>query len=170
MSDETLQLAERDELLEYTFGDLLRYHGPGSPGGGANAFKVLQRALPLLSPDAPCQRREIRIETSFGGPGARDAFEMATRAITDGRFSIDGSMARAELGRARERFVFRLRYRGSEVTLVLREGFVTDEFIDLARTEERSADQEADLDRMKLNLAGLVMACPAEDVYDAEWG
>ncbi len=34
--------------LVYTFGDLMRYHGPSAPGGVAHAFKVLERALPLL--------------------------------------------------------------------------------------------------------------------------
>ena len=145
----------------------MRYHGPGSPGGVAHAFKVLERAMPLLSPDAPPERREISIETSFGGPGARDAFEMVTRAVTGERFTLDESMARPGLGRARERFVFRVAYRGNAVTLVLRDGFVTEEFIDLARTEDRSLEQESQLDRLKLEMADRVMARPAAEVYDA---
>ena len=39
--------------IAFSFDDLMRYHGPGSPGGVAHAFKVLERALPLLSPDGP---------------------------------------------------------------------------------------------------------------------
>ena len=52
---------------------MLRYHGGHSPGGAAIAYKVLERALPELG---ACERREIVVETAFGGPGARDAFEL----------------------------------------------------------------------------------------------
>jgi len=44
---------------------------------------------------------------------------------------------------------------------------VTDEFIDLTRTEQRSADQERRLDLLKGKMAERVMARRATDVYDA---
>jgi hypothetical protein len=163
----TLVVAERGRRMAFSFEDVLSYHGHGSPGGAAHAFKVLERALPLLDPDAPCERREIAVETAFGGPGARDAFEMVTRAVTDGRYRVDPALARPERGRNLERFVFRLDYRGRRVTLTLRDGFVTDEFIDLARTDRRTAEQERRLDELKLAMAERVMGRPAEEVYDA---
>jgi hypothetical protein len=162
----TIELAERGRRIAYSFEDLLKYHGGGSPGGVALAFKVLERALPLLGPDGPCERREIVIETAFGGPGARDAFEMATRAVTEGRYLVEPELARPERGRALERFVFRLAYRERSATLELRDGFVTDEFVDLARTEGRTAEQERRLDGLKQELAERVMARPAAEVYD----
>ena len=161
----TIEVAERGRALAYSFDDLLRFHGFGSPGGVAHAFKVLERALPLLDADAPCERREIAIETAFGGPGARDAFEMVTRAVSDGRYAADPALARPERGRELERFVFRLAYRGRTATLLLREGFVTPEFIDLARTDPRTPEQEARLDALKWAMAERVMAAPAAEVY-----
>ena len=71
----TIEVVDRGRLIAFSFEDILDYHGPGSPGGAAHAFKVLERALPLLDPDGPCERREIVVETAFGGPGARDAFD-----------------------------------------------------------------------------------------------
>lgn len=164
-----LVLLDAGRRLELSFDDLDRYHGGGSPGGVAHAFKVLERALPLLDPAGPCARREIVVRTAFGGPGARDAFEMATRAVTGERYHVDPALARPERGRAMERFVFCLGYRGREVTLLVREGVVTDEFIDLARTEPRSAEQERRLDALKAQMAERVMALPAEEVYDVAW-
>lgn len=161
-----LEVLDRGRLLTFSFQDLMTYHGPASPGGVAHAFKVLERALPLLDPEGPCERREIVVETAFGGPGARDAFEMVTRAVTEERFRIDPGLGRPERGRALERFVFRLRYRGRGTTLVVREGLVSDEFIDLARTEGRTVDQERRLDVLKLEMADRVMARPADEVYD----
>jgi hypothetical protein len=163
-----IEVVERGRVIPFSFDDMLRYHGGGSPGGVAHAFKVLERALPLLDPDGPCERREIAVETAFGGPGARDAFELVTRAVTGDRLRIDESLARPQRGRTLERFVFRLRYRDRSVTLALREGFVTEEFIDLARTQSRSAEQERRLDTLKLEMADRVMARPAAEVYDAD--
>ena len=162
-----VEVVDGGRRLAFTFEDILDYHGPGSPGGAAHAFKVLERALPLLGPDGPCERREIIVETAFGGPGARDAFELVTRAVTGDRFRVDPALAVPERGRALERFVFRLSYRERDVTLLLRPGFVTDEFIDLARVERRSAEQERELDALKLAMAARVLARPAAEVYDA---
>ena len=161
----SIEVIERGRPITFSFDDMLRYHGGGSPGGVAHAFKVLERALPLLNPDGVCERREIVVETAFGGPGARDAFELVTRAVTGGRYRIDESLARPERGRTLERFVFRLSYRDRSVTLELRDGFVTEEFIDLARTDERTPEQEQRLDTLKQEMADRVMATPADAVY-----
>src|SRR4051794_41949170 len=74
-----LVVVDRGRRLAFTFADLMRYHGPTSPGGVAHAFKVLERALPLLDPGGAVERREIVVDTAFGGPGARDALALGTR-------------------------------------------------------------------------------------------
>ncbi len=152
--------------VSFSFEEMLNYHGGSSPGGVAHAFKVLERSLPLLDPRRRVERRTIVIETAFGGPGARDAFELVTRAVSEERFVVNPALARSGYGRARERFVFRLGYGDRSVTLTLRQGFVTEEFIDLTRREERSADQEQRLTRMKADMAARVMAAAPEDVYE----
>jgi hypothetical protein len=166
----TIAVIDQGVPIAFSFQDLMKYHGPRSPGGVAHAFKVLERALPLLEPGGPPERREITIRTAFGGPGARDAFELVTRAVTEDRYVVDPALARPDRGPARERFVFRLGYRGRTVTLVVREGFVTDEFIALARKDPRGAEDERRLDVLKRKMADRVMAPPAIEVYDASAG
>ncbi|WP_258557645.1 hypothetical protein [Rhodococcus sp. AG1013] len=92
-----LEVAELGTPITVSFDDLMKYHGPNAPGGVAHAFKVLERALPLLDPEGPAERREVEIATAHGGPGVRDAFEMVTRAVTGGRYG------RGAPGRARAR-------------------------------------------------------------------
>jgi hypothetical protein len=166
VDEESIEVLEKGRVLSFSFADMLLYHGPGSPGGVAHAFKVMARAFPLLAHDGPLERREIAVATAFGGPGARDGCEMVTRAVSGERYVIDMSLARPERGTALERFAFRVDYRGRSVTLAIRDGFVTDEFIGLAR-KDRSPEEDALLDRLKLEMADRVMSSPAPAVYDA---
>lgn len=163
---ETIEVQERGRTIAYSFDDMMKYHGPGSPGGVAVAFKVLQRALPLLSPEGPPVRRNIAIRTAFGGPGARDGFEMVTRAVTGDRFTHDPDLAQPERGREIERFIFQVMFGDRSVTLLLREGFVMPEFIDLARKDGLSDEEKARLEVLKTELADRVMAADADDVFD----
>jgi hypothetical protein len=130
------------------------------------AFKVLQRAFAMLSSDEPPSRRSIVVRTAFRGPGARDGVEAVTRAVTDGRYTVDRALVRPDIGRLREDFVCEVRVGEQTVMPLLRDGFVTDEFLDLARTDGRTADQERRLDGLKAELAERVMAASAADLYD----
>lgn len=166
VAPDRIVVRDRGREISFSFADMLEHHGGGSPGGVAHAFKVMQRALPFLDAGGGVERRAIVIETAFGGPGARDAFELVTCAVSEGRFSLDPALARPEYGRARERFVFRLRCRDRAVTLTLCDGFVTDAFIDLARRPSRSADEEELLDAMKSEMTARLMSVAASAVYD----
>jgi hypothetical protein len=161
-----ISVVDRGTPLSFSFRDLLRYHGPGSPGGVAHAFKVLERALPLLDANGTPERREITVRTAFGGPGARDGFELVTRAVTEGRYVIDPELARPDRGPTLERFVFVVGHRRAEVTLAVRDGFVPDELNELARTEVRTTGQDERLAVLKREMARAVIACPADEVYD----
>ena len=163
---ETISVQERGQTLEFSFDDMLRYAGPHSPGGVANAFKVMQRAFALLSPDQPPHRRSVVVRTAFQGPGARDGFEAVTRAVSDGRYTVDVSLARPDRGRLLQSFVFKMGLGDRSATLLLRDGFVTGEFIDLAGKSDRSDTEESRLDELKADLARRLLAAPADDVYD----
>jgi hypothetical protein len=163
---ESLQVEDGGRTVAFTFDDVMAYHGSHSPAGVAVAFKVMWRAFPLLSPELPLRRREIVVRTAFRGPGARDGFEAVTRAVTDGRYTVDRSMVRRDRGRLLEDFVFEVGYDLRTVTLLLRDGFVTDEFIDLARTSGRTDAQEHRLDELKAALAQRIMATSDADLFD----
>jgi hypothetical protein len=163
---DSIEVQQDGQTIAFTFDDMMRYHGPRSPAGVAMAFKVMQRAFPVLSPDDPPERRSINVRTAFRGPGARDGFEAVTRAVSDGRYTVDRTLVRSDLGHLREDFVFAVGIAGRTLTLLLRDGFVTDEFIDLARAENRTDDEERQLSELKAKLAQRVMASPAVKVYD----
>lgn len=163
---ESLAVLDRGDPIELTARDVTKYHGTGSPGGVALAFKAMQRGLPLLEPEGTPERREVAVHTPFDGPGARDAFELVLRAVTGDRYAVDPSLERTDLPPTRARFVFRLSYRDRVVTLTLREGFVDPEFMDLLGAE-RTAEQDARLTELKRELADRVMAASAPAAYEA---
>ena len=157
---------EAQRRLAFSFEAMLAYHGGGSPAGVAHAFKVMERAFALLGAQGLLQRRELEIVTAFRGPGARDAFELVTRARSDERLRYDDALARPERGLALERFTFRIGYRGEVVELQARSGFVPEEMIALARTDPLTEAQQARLAELKARTADLVMASAAESVYE----
>jgi hypothetical protein len=163
-------LVVMDGSMELRFGadDLMRYHGPGYPGGVAHAFKVMERAFPLLAGGAPPQRRAIRFETAFPGPGARDGFELVTRAVTGGRYVVDAAFAGPEVIESPAgRYLFRLIHGDVHVTLTLRPGHVREEFVQLSRLGARTPEQEARLTELKHEMADRLLRTPAAEVYDA---
>ncbi|MFZ2177280.1 MAG: hypothetical protein WAW17_25265 [Rhodococcus sp. (in: high G+C Gram-positive bacteria)] len=162
----TITVLDQGTVISYTVGEVMKYHGPGFPGGVAHAVKVLERALPLLGVDGPVARREIEIATAHRGPGVRDTIEMVTRAVTEDRFTVDSALERTDRGATLERYVFVLTYRGRSVRLEIREGFVTDEFISLGRRTDRSFEEDARLTVLKQEMADRLLASPAADVYD----
>jgi hypothetical protein len=163
---DTIQVQERGHIIEFSFADMVRYAGPYSPAGVATAFKVMQRAFALLSPNEPPQRRSVVVRTAFQGPGVRDGFEAVTRAATGDRYTVDLALARPDRGRLLQSFVFQVSIGGRSATLLLREGFVTDEFIDVAGKPDRNEAEETRLDQLKAQLAERLLAAPAEDAYE----
>lgn len=170
MTGVSVEVVDQGRNLRFGFDDLMRYHGPGFPGGVAHGFVVMQLALPRLDPDGPPERREIRLDTAFPGPGARDGIELVTRAVTEDRYIVDPALGRPDRGTTLERYVFRFSYRDRAVRLEIREGFVTDEFIALSRRPGRSAEEEAHLTVLKQEMADRLLGVPAEEVYDVVGG
>lgn len=161
-----LTVTDSGTALEFTFADALRYHGPQAPGGVAHAYKVLERAFSILGGTEPIERRELVVTTSHGGPGVRDTFELVTRAVTEGRYTVDSALARPERGNTLAIYVFQIDYRGESVTLIIREGFVVDEFIELVGKADRTEEDNARLVVLKHEMTDRVMGSPAELIYD----
>ena len=163
-----LEVVDEGVVLAFTFDEMLRFSGPGSPAGVAMAFKAMELAFPVLEPGGPLERRHIVIETAFRGPGARDGFEMVTRCLTEGRYVVDGALERPARGTTLEQFVFRARYGGQALTLLVREGQVTDEFVTMARKADRTADDERHFTDLKQRMADQLMASAPDDIFEVE--
>lgn len=168
MMARSIQVHEQGAPLSFSFEEMIRYSGPGSPGGVALGFKMMERALRLVEPNGLAERREVVIHTAFRGPGARDACELVTRGLTENRYVVDPTLERPERGHTLATFTFRVSYRGRAVSLLLREGLVTDEFVQLAQSPALSADEQSRFTTMKQELADQLMTMDAAEVFEVE--
>ncbi|CAN5523158.1 hypothetical protein BH20ACT2_BH20ACT2_21330 [soil metagenome] len=163
-----IEVRDDGRTLAFSFEDMLRYSGPASPGGVALGLKVMERAFAVLEPDGLVERREVGVETAFRGPGARDACELVTRGLTEGRYVVDAALERPERGHTLSTFAFRVSYRDRTVSLLLRDGFVTDEFIRVAQSPDLTTAEQQRFARMKQDLADRLVASDAAAVFDIE--
>ncbi|MHA7878974.1 MAG: hypothetical protein ACX931_04225 [Saccharospirillum sp.] len=166
MNQVTVQ--ESGQTLTFTIDDLMRYHGPGFPGGVAHGLKALEAALPLLEDGEPIERRELSIRTAFPGPGARDVFELVARTWSDNRYVVDASLADADTAEEPDaRYVFHFSYRGQTAVVKIRPGHVRREFIALGQKTQRTPAEEKQLARMKQEMADRLLARDGAEIYDA---
>jgi hypothetical protein len=166
-----LVVRDQGETISITFDDLLKYHGRSSIAGVAHAFKAMERAFPLLAAGEPPERSDITVGSGFPGGGARDAFEMVTRAVTGDRFGPADPPAGANAPEAPGgHFYFRLGYRGTAVDLVLRPGLVPEDFIEVACTDNPTPAQSVRAQQLKEEMAERLLRLPADQVYDATPG
>jgi hypothetical protein len=165
---DSITVLDAGQPIAFTFAEIMKYHGFGFPGGVAHAFKVMQRAFPLLDNGSAPERAELSMDTAFPGPGARDAFEMVTRIVTGGRYRVDPDLADDDLRRRlKGPYFFTFRYQNRAVDLTLKPGFVVDEFIALGAKQTRTPTEEARLTVLKTEMAERLLAKPADEVYDA---
>jgi hypothetical protein len=161
-----LCVADRETQLSFSFPDLLRYAGRGSPVSLAMAYQAMRLSFPLLDGGKPLARREIEIETAYRGPGARDGFELVTRAVTEGRYLVTATLERPERGVTLHKFVFRVAYRDQACTLLVRPSMVDDAFMALARTAERSEPDEQRFSEMKAAHVSRLLAAQPDEVFE----
>jgi len=166
--DAVLTVIERGKLLSYSFDDLMKYHGPLLPGGVAHGFKVMERAFPLLADGAPPERLAIAVKTAFPGPGARDAFEMVTRAMTGTRYVIDTAIAPpGTIEASTGAYFWRVAAGDRSIDLSVRPGMVRQEFIDLGRKRNHTPEELERIEWLKQEMADRLRSLPADVVYDA---
>ena len=165
----TLVVLDQGGSISISFDDLVKYHGRSSIAGVAHAFKAMERAFPLLSPGEPPERYDITVESGFPGGGARDAFEMVTRAVTGDRYGLASEPAPAEAPEAPGgHFFFRLGYRGRMVELIARPDLVPQEFVQFACKDAPTPAEAARAQQLKEDMAERLLSLPADEVYDAD--
>ncbi|MDG3043002.1 hypothetical protein [Roseicyclus marinus] len=166
MTHDRISVREGGQVLTFSFSTLLSYHGGGFPGGVVHALKAMQAGFPALG-EGPLPRRDIHVLTAFTGPGGRDAVECVTRALTDGRYSVDRALGGKDvISDPPGPYVWRFTLGHRRVAVTIRPGHVRPEFVSLGAMSSRTAAQDARLEILKHELADRLLPLAAQDIYE----
>ncbi|MDR0577779.1 MAG: hypothetical protein LBI87_09660 [Candidatus Accumulibacter sp.] len=164
----TLAVADDGLPIVFSIQEAFNYHGYDAVGGVALGFRLLQRAVALLADEGELpERRGLTLFTAFPGMGARDVFELVSRVVTEGRFTLDVDFTHpgAQKGIAGS-FYFEFGYRGRRVALAPAAGQPPEEFLAAGRASKR-ADATAETRRKwieaKYRLANTLLGIDARD-------
>lgn len=164
----TLTVADSGQPIAFTLQDAFNYHGYDAVGGVVLGFRLLQRAIALLTEDGELlERRELSLFTAFPGLGARDGFELVSRMVSEGRFTLDVDYVHpaAQKGIAGS-FYFKFGYRGKSVELAPAVGQPPESFLAMGRASKR-ADATEEVQRgwtdAKYQLANVLLTVSAQD-------
>ncbi|AMH04510.1 MULTISPECIES: hypothetical protein [Achromobacter] len=147
------------------FEAVMAYHGHGALAMLALIFQGLRGALARLETDGvPVPRGELSVVSGHPGPGVRDAFEFATRAVTRGCYRIDLSLPEARYSQAADKsYSFWLTRGERRVQAVLREGVLPPEFFALLGNPAPEARREHA--RLRARIAETVLGQAPEALF-----
>jgi hypothetical protein len=139
----TLKIADGDQVLTFDYKQALDFHRGNSYWGCALAFRLLQRAAPLLSGKRLWDRRRLQVLSGHPGPGVRDTLELVTGCVSGGRLRLEGGPREARcVGDMAYRW--RLNDGTHEVALQLADGIVPPEFLQLLDKIDKQPATDAD--------------------------
>ena len=165
-----IRVIDHGTELAIPFEACVAYHGRTSIGGLALGFRLLQWSIAELSPNRVPDRESIRLQTTFPGPGLRDAFEMVARVVTRGAYEVlpaSAAPANAPEGVTGPMY-FRVGVGQRELEVVLPPGAISAEFIAAGRHVKSGAAKAAEIERwteLKEALATSVWAAEPEALF-----
>ena len=164
----SITVLDNGRPITFTIRNVLDYHGYDAVGGSVLGFRLLQRALAILSPEGLPERRELHLFTNFPGLGARDAFELVCRVVTGGRFTLDKDFVDPRTPEGVTGGVyFRFSYGDRVVELAPIEGQPSPRFIAAGRASKKPDADEAvfhEWKTVKYELANLLLGADASSV------
>ena len=174
---ETIRVKDHEDIIEFTYEDLLKYHGKQMLGGAALCFKIMLMTFPKLCDGIPT-RGHFNFYSGIGqnGRGIIDAAEMVMRVRSEETLRLDPEYCEDKLGQLAPnggRYYFEIGYKDKMVKLFLKEGIIPEDFIVYSKLANKckmenvpmkDADQEKLL-QLRHELANSIMASRPEDLF-----
>lgn len=167
-----LCVKDHDDLLEITYDDMIKYHGRSFIAGVAIAAKLLELVTMVLT-DGILVREHFHIVLGVNGPGIADGIEMATRAASGGRMSIDQNVSQGKdapeaADGQNGKYYFVVTYEGRKMMVWLRHGLIPQRFLDLAaKTHDQTitAAETVYLQQLKEEIAARLIPMEAQRIF-----
>lgn len=167
-------IKDKNDVLNITYQDMIKYHGRHFIAGVAMSYKLLELALRELSPNEIPSREKIYVISSVNGPGIIDGIEMVTRAKSRHALTVD---AQVSVGKDAPdaadgnggKYYFEFKYNAKKLVVSLKHGFMPPEFITLAYKTHDGTLTESDelrLRTLKEEIADLLISNKPEELFD----
>ena len=177
MIQEKVLVRDRDDIVEITYDDILKYHGREMIGGAALAFKIMLMTFPKLSDEIP-QRGKFNFYSGIGknGRGIIDASEFVMRVKTYDSIELDSDYSNDKMGQVAPgggRYYFEIGYEDKLIKLYLKEGIIPIEFINYSKLAHKckaenvamKVEDQEKLLSLRIELANSIMASKPEDLF-----
>ncbi|SCH86011.1 hypothetical protein [Romboutsia sp. 1001713B170207_170306_H8] len=177
MTQEKVIVKDKNDIIEITYDDILKYHGREMIGGAALAFKIMLMTFPRLCNEIP-QRGRFSFYSGIGknGRGIIDATEMVMRVKTHNNLRLDLAYSDDKLGQVAPgggRYYFEIGYDDKLVKLYLKEGIIPEEFIAYSKLSHKCKAENISMkveDQEKLlllrqELASSIIKSKPEDLF-----
>lgn len=164
---DTIDILDDGHPVRLDYAGALRFHGGSSIWGVAAAFRAMQAAARYFSAQEIWDRRSLRITSAHPGPGVRDAVEYVTHCVSQGRYRLTDPQHEGRCG-AGMQFHWWIDDGQCTVAVMLRDGFVPDEFFELVDRADTEREQPADRDtlrQLKHRLIEQLWAEPLERLF-----
>jgi hypothetical protein len=162
----TITITAEEEPIEIGFPMVAAYHGQSALAMAAIVFQAMRAAFALLSPERIPARREVSIVSGHPGPGVRDAFEVVTRAVTRGAYTIDRSLPEARFLPGHDiSYSFRMTVGERTAEIALLPGVLPKRFFELVFAKARTTEQERELSALKRTIAEDVLAKAPDTLF-----
>ncbi|HEY8335954.1 MAG TPA: hypothetical protein VIQ05_19360 [Tardiphaga sp.] len=163
----SITIMGEEDPIEISFAAVAAYHGQGALAMLAITFQAIRLALEALSPNTPPKRADITVVSGHPGPGVRDSFEFATRAVTRGAYTIDRSLPLARFVTGADiSYSFHVMLAGRTAEIALRPTTLPERFFELTFSRTRAPSEEAELRQLRKSIAANVLAAVPADLFE----
>lgn len=162
----TFLLVQDDEgEIAFQREDLMRYSGSRGLIASGVVLRLMLQASKDLCPDKIPHRKKFYFKSAFPGDEVRDGIELVTRAVTDGRYILDTTIApdcaaKTPLGGG---MYFEVRYEDRAYAYALDPSIFTDEWrAEVLKHQEGSetVEEHAAYLEYKYEILGKLLARP----------
>jgi hypothetical protein len=165
--DQTIHIADHGTPLTIQYADARAAHKGDAYWGCALAFRLLQRAEPLLSKEQLWDRSRLTITSGHPGPGVRDVIEAVTGCVSAGRYQLSGGQSDFACV-SDMRYEWLIEHGDQKLQLQLREGFVPAAFLALLDAVNQGTASDAmreELEGYKRSMSRQIWEQPLEQSF-----
>jgi len=166
-----IEIKNGDDTVSIHYDCLRQYHQDTNYAMLAITFKGLQGAMKMFPKGIP-RRKNIKILSAHPGTGVRDAFEFATRAVTNNQFTLDCTLPYANYNPHKQMgYYFEILDGNNSVNLTLKEEILMPDFFEFFAKLQNNTATKKEISRftdLKQSIEEKVLEKSPDKIFEFE--